>query len=182
MTIGSCPTAPFPVKKNVSLNPSKTLCCNVFPCFLFFFFSYRGAVCNVLLTCCKDSVCRLWAETLLPGDSLISGYHSNHLSSPNGEMSNSTWSSSKHTCNGKTSGMSSQEVCNCNYWQQSQKIVTKLVNLYFWEFSNFRREIVKEKSWRKNTATFQKQKLKNVCLHLGGCFMTQRFSSLLLNV
>ncbi|KAG7237538.1 hypothetical protein INR49_032155 [Caranx melampygus] len=26
----------------------------------------RGAVCNVLLTCCKDSVCRLWAETLLP--------------------------------------------------------------------------------------------------------------------
>uniref|UniRef100_A0A3P9PH28 Dmx like 1 n=1 Tax=Poecilia reticulata TaxID=8081 RepID=A0A3P9PH28_POERE len=39
----------------------------------------RGAVCNVLLTCCKDSVCRLWAETLLPGDSLISGYHSSHL-------------------------------------------------------------------------------------------------------
>uniref|UniRef100_A0A3Q2TP24 Dmx like 1 n=1 Tax=Fundulus heteroclitus TaxID=8078 RepID=A0A3Q2TP24_FUNHE len=45
----------------------------------------RGAVCNVLLTCCKDSVCRLWAETLLPGDSLISGYHSSHLSGPNGE-------------------------------------------------------------------------------------------------
>uniref|UniRef100_A0A3Q2DCI4 Dmx like 1 n=1 Tax=Cyprinodon variegatus TaxID=28743 RepID=A0A3Q2DCI4_CYPVA len=37
----------------------------------------RGAVCNVLLTCCKDSVCRLWAETLLPGDSLISeSWHS----------------------------------------------------------------------------------------------------------
>uniref|UniRef100_A0A8D3DNU3 Dmx like 1 n=1 Tax=Scophthalmus maximus TaxID=52904 RepID=A0A8D3DNU3_SCOMX len=39
----------------------------------------RGAVCNVLLTCCKDSVCRLWAETLLPGDSLLSGFHNNHL-------------------------------------------------------------------------------------------------------
>uniref|UniRef100_A0A8C9ZV57 Dmx like 1 n=1 Tax=Sander lucioperca TaxID=283035 RepID=A0A8C9ZV57_SANLU len=38
----------------------------------------RGAVCNVLLTCCKDSVCRLWAETLLPGDSLLSTYHNNH--------------------------------------------------------------------------------------------------------
>uniref|UniRef100_A0A8C4NXN1 Dmx like 1 n=1 Tax=Dicentrarchus labrax TaxID=13489 RepID=A0A8C4NXN1_DICLA len=33
----------------------------------------RGAVCNVLLTCCKDSVCRLWAETLLPGDRLLFG-------------------------------------------------------------------------------------------------------------
>uniref|UniRef100_A0A8C2X9U8 Dmx like 1 n=1 Tax=Cyclopterus lumpus TaxID=8103 RepID=A0A8C2X9U8_CYCLU len=39
----------------------------------------RGAVCNVLLTCCKDSVCRLWAETLLPGDGLLSGCHNNHL-------------------------------------------------------------------------------------------------------
>ncbi|XP_075035441.1 dmX-like protein 1 isoform X2 [Mixophyes fleayi] len=33
----------------------------------------RGSVCNVLLTCCKDSVCRLWAETLLPNDSLLYG-------------------------------------------------------------------------------------------------------------
>ncbi|XP_009870026.1 PREDICTED: dmX-like protein 1, partial [Apaloderma vittatum] len=33
----------------------------------------RGAVCNVLLTCCKDNVCRLWAETLLPNDSLLYG-------------------------------------------------------------------------------------------------------------
>ncbi|KFW80490.1 DmX-like 1, partial [Manacus vitellinus] len=37
----------------------------------FSFFS--GAVCNVLLTCCKDNVCRLWAETLLPNDSLLYG-------------------------------------------------------------------------------------------------------------
>ncbi|NXX75779.1 DMXL1 protein, partial [Urocolius indicus] len=34
-------------------------------------FMPRGAVCNVLLTCCKDNVCRVWAETLLPNDSLL---------------------------------------------------------------------------------------------------------------
>uniref|UniRef100_A0A8C5FX38 Dmx like 1 n=1 Tax=Gadus morhua TaxID=8049 RepID=A0A8C5FX38_GADMO len=39
----------------------------------------RGSVCSVLLTCCKDSVCRLWAETLLPDDSLLSSHHNNHL-------------------------------------------------------------------------------------------------------
>ncbi|XP_067839108.1 dmX-like protein 1 isoform X3 [Heptranchias perlo] len=33
----------------------------------------RSPTCNVLLTCCKDNVCRLWAETLLPSDSLLSG-------------------------------------------------------------------------------------------------------------
>ncbi|KAM8961070.1 dmX-like protein 1 isoform 2-T2 [Pelodytes ibericus] len=33
----------------------------------------RGFVCNVLLTCCKDNVCRIWAETLLPNDSLLCG-------------------------------------------------------------------------------------------------------------
>ncbi|XP_063996764.1 dmX-like protein 1 isoform X1 [Pogoniulus pusillus] len=36
-------------------------------------FMPRGGVCNVLLTCCKDNVCRLWAETLLPNDSLLYG-------------------------------------------------------------------------------------------------------------
>ncbi|KAM6303961.1 dmX-like protein 1 isoform 4-T4 [Podargus strigoides] len=36
-------------------------------------FMPRGAVCNVLLTCCKDNVCRLWAETLLPNESLLYG-------------------------------------------------------------------------------------------------------------
>uniref|UniRef100_H2LEH3 Dmx like 1 n=1 Tax=Oryzias latipes TaxID=8090 RepID=H2LEH3_ORYLA len=38
----------------------------------------RAAVCNVLLTCCKDNVCRLWAETMLPGDSFLYG----HFNSP----------------------------------------------------------------------------------------------------
>uniref|UniRef100_A0A8C3XNZ1 DmX-like protein 1 n=1 Tax=Chelydra serpentina TaxID=8475 RepID=A0A8C3XNZ1_CHESE len=42
----------------------------------------RGAVCNVLLTCCKDNVCRLWAETLLPNDSLSCAGGYNHLTEP----------------------------------------------------------------------------------------------------
>ncbi|XP_072326719.1 dmX-like protein 2 isoform X4 [Scyliorhinus torazame] len=33
----------------------------------------RSSVCNVLLTSCQDGVCRLWAETLLPEDSLLGG-------------------------------------------------------------------------------------------------------------
>ncbi|KAM9262121.1 dmX-like protein 1 isoform 6-T6 [Morus bassanus] len=43
-------------------------------------FMPRGAVCNVLLTCCKDNVCRLWAETLLPNDSLLYGGGHNNWS------------------------------------------------------------------------------------------------------
>ncbi|KAM9223729.1 dmX-like protein 2 isoform 7-T7 [Leptosomus discolor] len=31
----------------------------------------RGLVCNVLLTSCLDGICRLWAETLLPEDTLL---------------------------------------------------------------------------------------------------------------
>uniref|UniRef100_A0A8C0IWS4 Dmx like 1 n=1 Tax=Chelonoidis abingdonii TaxID=106734 RepID=A0A8C0IWS4_CHEAB len=42
----------------------------------------RGAVCNVLLTCCKDNVCRLWAETLLPNDSLSCAGGYNHWTEP----------------------------------------------------------------------------------------------------
>ncbi|XP_053221704.1 dmX-like protein 2 isoform X5 [Podarcis raffonei] len=34
-------------------------------------FMPRGSVCNVLLTSCLDGICRLWAETLLPEDSLL---------------------------------------------------------------------------------------------------------------
>ncbi|NWY59693.1 DMXL1 protein, partial [Chionis minor] len=43
-------------------------------------FMPRGGVCNVLLTCCKDNVCRLWAETLLPNDSLLYGGGHNNWS------------------------------------------------------------------------------------------------------
>nr|XP_054587570.1 dmX-like protein 1 isoform X2 [Nothobranchius furzeri] len=73
----------------------------------------RGAVCNVLLTCCKDSVCRLWAETLLPGDTLISGYRDNHASDDENVKSGS--SSSKSTCDGKTQ----QEFCFQESWHFS---------------------------------------------------------------
>ncbi|RVE67998.1 hypothetical protein OJAV_G00087590 [Oryzias javanicus] len=70
----------------------------------------RAAVCNVLLTCCKDNVCRLWAETMLPGDSFLSGHFSNPVSGPNGETVRCADRSEKNTQNGKTQGITSQEV------------------------------------------------------------------------
>nr|XP_033475198.1 dmX-like protein 1 isoform X3 [Epinephelus lanceolatus] len=70
----------------------------------------RGAVCNVLLTCCKDNVCRLWAETLLPGDSLLSGYHNDHAPGQHGEAPRCAGPSRKDTCNGKSHGRSAQEL------------------------------------------------------------------------
>nr|XP_040051616.1 dmX-like protein 1 isoform X2 [Gasterosteus aculeatus aculeatus] len=70
----------------------------------------RGAVCNVLLTCCKDSVCRLWAETLLPGDGLLSGYHNNHASGQHG----ATPGCAGNTCNRKLHGSTAQEVSYSN--------------------------------------------------------------------
>ncbi|XP_040269912.1 dmX-like protein 2 isoform X3 [Bufo bufo] len=44
-------------------------------------FMPRGSVCNVLLTSCQDGICRLWAETLLPEDSLLGGQIVNYDSS-----------------------------------------------------------------------------------------------------
>nr|DBA31766.1 TPA: hypothetical protein GDO54_007546 [Pyxicephalus adspersus] len=41
-------------------------------------FMPRGSVCNVLLTSCQDGICRLWAETLLPEDSLLGGQIIDH--------------------------------------------------------------------------------------------------------
>ncbi|XP_065805686.1 dmX-like protein 1 isoform X3 [Labrus bergylta] len=69
----------------------------------------RGAVCNVLLTCCKDSVCRLWAETLLPGDSLLSGHNNNHASQRS-DSHRCADPSRKNTCNGKMQGRTTQEL------------------------------------------------------------------------
>ncbi|XP_071339407.1 dmX-like protein 1 isoform X4 [Trachinotus anak] len=74
----------------------------------------RGAVCNVLLTCCKDSVCRLWAETLLPGDCLLSGLHNNHAPGPHSDTLRCAGPTRKNTCNGKTQGKVAQEVDNSN--------------------------------------------------------------------
>ncbi|XP_066130244.1 LOW QUALITY PROTEIN: dmX-like protein 1 [Saccopteryx bilineata] len=42
----------------------------------------RASVCNVLLTCCKDNVCRLWVETFLPNDCLLHGGDINHWTEP----------------------------------------------------------------------------------------------------
>lgn len=43
---------------------------------------HRASVCNVLLTCCKDNVCRLWVETFLPNDCLLYGSDCNHWCEP----------------------------------------------------------------------------------------------------
>ncbi|XP_049618495.1 dmX-like protein 1 isoform X2 [Syngnathus scovelli] len=64
----------------------------------------RGSVCNVLLTSCKDSVCRLWAETLLPADSLLAGHHGNQHSD-----AQRCASSSSRICNGRTQAGTAQE-------------------------------------------------------------------------
>uniref|UniRef100_A0A3P8TPI4 Dmx like 1 n=1 Tax=Amphiprion percula TaxID=161767 RepID=A0A3P8TPI4_AMPPE len=79
----------------------------------------RGAVCNVLLTCCKDSVCRLWAETLLPGDSLLSGHHNNHTSGQQSETHRCAGPSRKNNCNGKTQGRAAQELNFQEPWHSS---------------------------------------------------------------
>ncbi|TDH12947.1 hypothetical protein EPR50_G00052370 [Perca flavescens] len=73
----------------------------------------RGAVCNVLLTCCKDSVCRLWAETLLPGDSLLSTYHNNHTGQ-HSDTPRCAGPAGKNACNGKLQGRTAQEVSYSN--------------------------------------------------------------------
>ncbi|XP_026177170.1 dmX-like protein 1 isoform X2 [Mastacembelus armatus] len=70
----------------------------------------RGAVCNVLLTCCKDSVCRLWAETLLPGDSILSGYHNNPAFGQYSDTLRCAGPSKKHTCNGKMQGKTAHDL------------------------------------------------------------------------
>ncbi|XP_061116820.1 dmX-like protein 1 isoform X2 [Conger conger] len=73
----------------------------------------RGAVCNVLLTCCKDSVCRLWAETLLPSDSLLSGYgrvHGNGESLRPGDVR-------RPSSSGKTQGRAPTELHLKEAWK-----------------------------------------------------------------
>lgn len=97
-----CPPA------DMSLNPFAIIL--PFPPSLSFPSSNRGAVCNVLLTCCKDSVCRLWAETLLPGDSLLSNHHNNHIAGQHSDTLGCVGPSRKNTCNGKTQGRTAQEV------------------------------------------------------------------------
>lgn len=37
---------------------------------------------NSLITCCKDNICRIWTETVLPDDGLTHHTHGLSLSSP----------------------------------------------------------------------------------------------------
>ncbi|XP_068165550.1 dmX-like protein 1 isoform X2 [Antennarius striatus] len=70
----------------------------------------RTAVCNVLLTSCKDSVCRLWAETLLPGDTLLSSHHNNQSPGQHNDTFRCSGSTSKISSNWKTHGKTTQEM------------------------------------------------------------------------
>lgn len=104
--------------------------CRIAPPPLFFFSPNRGVVCNVLLTCCKDSVCRLWAETLLPGDSLLSGHHNNHIAGQHSDTLRCAGSSRKNTCNGKTQGRTAQEVSHFNVTFARQKKTNTRLPVY----------------------------------------------------
>ena len=64
----------------------------------------------MLLTCCKDSVCRLWAETLLPGDSLLSGHHGNHVNGQHGDPLLATATGRKASSSARTQNRKPQEV------------------------------------------------------------------------
>ncbi|KAG9355007.1 hypothetical protein JZ751_001720 [Albula glossodonta] len=77
----------------------------------------RGSVCNVLLTCCKDSVCRLWAETLLPSDSLLSGYSRSHSNGLGGESLRPTSDSKRPSSNVKTHGKAPLELNLKDSWR-----------------------------------------------------------------
>ncbi|KAM4616891.1 dmX-like protein 1 [Polymixia lowei] len=79
----------------------------------------RGSVCNVLLTCCKDSVCRLWAETLLPGDSLLSSHHNNQSSSQHSDPLRSSGTGRKNGSNSKTQGRASLQLNLQESWGSS---------------------------------------------------------------
>lgn len=69
-------------------------------------FHCRGSTCHVLLTCCKDNVCRLWAETLLPSDSLLSG------------EGYTQWSESVTASSNLKRNISSREKVQCNWTEE----------------------------------------------------------------
>ncbi|KAJ8380975.1 hypothetical protein SKAU_G00017530 [Synaphobranchus kaupii] len=77
----------------------------------------RGSVCNVLLTCCKDSVCRLWAETLLPSDSLLSGYGRGHADGQVGESLRPAADVKRLSSNVKTQGRTPPELPLKDAWK-----------------------------------------------------------------
>ncbi|XP_056151109.1 dmX-like protein 1 [Lampris incognitus] len=78
-----------------------------------------GSVCNVLLTCCKDSVCRLWAETLLPGDTLLSGQHNNQSGGQHSDPIRFAGAGRKDISNGKPQGMTQLQLNLSTSWRAS---------------------------------------------------------------
>ncbi|KAK6643958.1 hypothetical protein RUM43_000223 [Polyplax serrata] len=44
---------------------------------------YRGSVSNMLVTSCKDNICRIWVETILPDDGLVNMYQFDPLAAQN---------------------------------------------------------------------------------------------------
>lgn len=46
-------------------------------------FLYRGSVSNMLVTSCKDNICRIWVETILPDDGLVNMYQFDPMAAQN---------------------------------------------------------------------------------------------------
>lgn len=50
---------------------------------MYVFFFFRGSVSNMLVTSCRDNICRLWSETVLPDDGLVNMSHFDPLAAHN---------------------------------------------------------------------------------------------------
>ncbi|XP_076994983.1 dmX-like protein 1 isoform X4 [Tamandua tetradactyla] len=81
----------------------------------------RASVCNVLLTCCKDNVCRLWVETFLPNDCLLYGSDYSHWT----ESINLT-NNFKRNASSKERGQSALEV-NLRHFRKGRRRSLALV-------------------------------------------------------
>ena len=44
---------------------------------------YRGSVSNMLVTSCRDNISRVWVETVLPDDGLVSLHHLDPIAAQN---------------------------------------------------------------------------------------------------
>lgn len=116
-------------------------------------FVSRGAVCNVLLTCCKDSVCRLWAETLLPSDCLLSGLRQNHSSSKNDSLKSSNKKKAHYNNKGQSRNLPEvsknsammKRLCNIqrNWIIYEETCIEDLMYMAYLHTSNYRVEFQK---------------------------------------
>ncbi|XP_051508605.1 dmX-like protein 1 [Myxocyprinus asiaticus] len=85
----------------------------------------RGAVCNVLLTCCKDSVCRLWAETLLPSDCLLSGVRHNQNKNSSSDVLKPN-SMKKSSSNSNSKNQNPLELNLKHSWREEVRCLSQL--------------------------------------------------------